>query len=263
MIVRLAVFFCILVPYVIVLAPVQAVLLASGRGWSVLPLGFHRIAAFVLGLEIVRHGAPAPARPLLLLANHVSWLDVIALGTLGPMSFLAKAEVGAALPLRLLSAFQRTLFVDRTRRSDLVRSSAEIGARLGEGTPVVLFAEGTSSLGTHVLPFRPALVSAARAAPGTLIQPLAIAYTRLEGLPLSRRDRSDLAWVGAMGPFDTLGPILARAPKRIEIAFADPFAAGPDRKADARRAEAAVRAMLRALNRGTLLPGLDKARTWV
>src|SRR6202011_3813730 len=129
-----------------------------------------------------------------------------------PVVFVAKREVAGWPLFGLLARLQRSVFVDRKRRHKTGEVNAQIAQRLAEGDPVVLFGEGTSSDGNRVLPFRSALIGAARDAlveaehsGRVLIQPLSVAYTRLHGLPIGRLHRHIAALVwrhGASGAPD-------------------------------------------------------------
>ena len=137
-----------------------------------------------------------------------------------------------------------------------------MGERMSDGRAVLLFAEGTSDIGLHVLPFRSALVGATQAAMKNdalsemYIQPMAVAYTHLNGLPISTAERSKIAWVGDMGIEDNIGDILSCGKKSVTIMFGAPILVkrDEDRKKVTKTAENAVRAMLVALNRQTKLP---------
>ena len=168
------------------------------------------------------------------------------------MVFVAKREVGAWPVFGLLARLQRTVFVDRERRHKTGDVNAEIAARLAEGDPVVLFGEGTSSDGNRVLAFRSALLGAARdavAAAGSdgrvTIQPAAIAYTRLQGLPLGRQHRPRVAWYGAMSLGPHLLGVAGQGAIDAAVAWGEPIAyeADGDRKALARQLETEVRRM--------------------
>lgn len=220
-----------------------------------LPMLWHRAARRLVGLKVVEHGRPATGRPLLIVANHVSWLDIVVLGQLMPLSFIAKAEVARWPVFGFLARMQRTVFVDRTRRSATGDATAAIGARLGRGDPMVLFAEGTSSNGNEVKPFRTALLGAAtyalaeRDGAGTvLVQPLSIAYTRLSGTPLGRRRRPLVAWYGDMDLAPHFWRLVTAEGLDVAVSWGQPIAvaAGADRKQVAAAAEAAVRQMTAA-----------------
>jgi lyso-ornithine lipid O-acyltransferase len=229
--------------------------LAVRFGWSMrrrIPKLFHGFVCRMLGVRITVRGERIAARPLLIVANHASWLDISVITALAPVVFVAKHEVTQWPVVGLLAKLQRSIFVDRTRRSKTRDVNGEIARRLAEGDPVVLFAEGTSSDGTRVLAFRTALVGAARDAlaeagdpKGVWIQPLSIAYTSLLGLPLMRFDRDNVAWYGGASLWPHLRRLAARGAIDVVVTWGEPviFDAFSDRKAVARRLEAEVRAL--------------------
>ncbi|MFT0859634.1 lysophospholipid acyltransferase family protein [Ancylobacter sp. G4_0304] len=243
----------VLVPVValtLVGIPLQAAALALNlSAQRRIPLLFHRAVLALIGIRVRVTGAPATARPLLLVANHVSWLDICVLGAQFPLAFVAKSEVGSWPGIGLLAKLQRTVFVDRAARTATGRAAHEIAGRLGGGDPVVLFAEGTSSDGNRVLPFRSALLGAASRGEGNAaIQPLAIAYVAQGGVSLGRTRRPLVAWYGDMDLAPHLMEVLRRGTLDVELRFGELVEAG-NRKAAAGEAERAVRALLaRALN---------------
>lgn len=215
-----------------------------------IPLLVHRLAIRLVGARVVVVGDPSPDRPLLLCANHVSWFDICVLGSLFPLSFIAKAEVGRWPVFGLFARLSRTIFIDRTRRSATADANAEIAERLGSGEALVLFAEGTSSDGNRVLPFRASLLGGARDAVrstrGVLIQPVAIAYRGYRGLPMGRERRPLYCWYGDMELVPHLLGVLADGAIDIEVHFGRPVAVdgGFERKRLARELETTCRAML-------------------
>jgi 1-acyl-sn-glycerol-3-phosphate acyltransferase len=256
----------------LILIPLQ--LAALGLGWRgatrKLPLWWHRIATRLIGIRVHVHGAPASERPLLIVSNHVSWLDITVLGSVMPLSFISKAEVAKWPVFGLFAKLQRSVFVERDRRSRTGTVAGEIAQRLTDGDVLVLFAEGTSSNGIHVLPFRTALVGAAARAIETTgeavtVQPLAINYTQLHGLPIGRFHKPRVAWYGDMEMAPHLWWVLKHGELDVDVAFGEPLAygAGADRKAIAARAEAAVRRLVGEATAGRLERGADapNART--
>jgi 1-acyl-sn-glycerol-3-phosphate acyltransferase len=263
MILRTLVFILVVVPILIVLGIVQKIILwLKFPFWHAVPMLAHKVVCTYLGIKITQIGKPAKGKPTLLLSNHISWMDIPAIGSAVPISFVAKAEVGRWPVVRTLARMQKTIFVDRTRKTDTGRVVAEMSARMNEGRAVVLFAEGTSDIGSHVLPFRSALVGATQAAMKAgdaseiYIQPMCIAYTQLNGLPISRAERTKIAWVGDMGLMDNMSDILLSGSKSVSIMFGEPILIddSTDRKAITRQAHAQVRDMLVSLNRGLPLP---------
>lgn len=263
MIFRIVFFLFVLVPFLLVVIPTQALILALRLPfWPVLPRLFHRLGCLFLGLRVTVVGTPSTGRPTLLLSNHVSWTDIVAIGSVADVAFVAKREVGKWPFVGMMADLQRTIYVDRTRRSDTGRTAQAMGRHMADGNAVLLFAEGQSDIGTHVLPFRSALVGAAQhamveaGARDVVIQPLTIAYTRLQGLPVSRNERSLIAWIKSKTVSQNIREILTGPVKDVTIAFGTPLplTGNDNRKVVTKAAEDQVRAMLVALNRSGVLP---------
>ncbi len=242
----------ILVPITAVLIPVQHV--AVRFNWRLshrLPRAWHRFVCRVIGIRVTEHGVPSTDRPLLITPNHASWMDIVTISSVLPVSFVSKAEVAKWPIFGTFARLQRTVFVDRTRRSDTGRVAGEIAQRLADGDAMVLFAEGTSGDGNHILPFRSALIGAARHAitgsdsDRVWIQPMSVAYTRLHGIPMGRQFRPMAAWYGDMDMVPHLWAILREAAIDVEITWGEPipFDPGSDRKGVAQFAETSVRRM--------------------
>jgi 1-acyl-sn-glycerol-3-phosphate acyltransferase len=247
--------FCLTAVALMVLigAPLQWVALRLAPGAARrLPMIFHRAVCAVIGLRVVVRGDLPAMRPLLLVSNHVSWLDIMVLGSLFPVSFVSKAEVENWPVFGTLAKLQRTIFVNRTRRTATATVNHAIATRMAEGDPVVLFAEGTTGDGTRVLPFRSSLLGAATSAiagaDAAFAVPVSIAYARRDGLPLERAARADVAWAGDTELVPHLDVVLRRGPIDCQVSIGLPMRldAGADRKAAARDLQRAVRRMTSA-----------------
>ncbi|MDP3315421.1 MAG: lysophospholipid acyltransferase family protein [Devosia sp.] len=253
--------FCYL-PFMIVFVPIQFLISRSPWFNNQIPRWFHWFGCRFLGMKVKVIGTPSTDRPTLIVSNHVSWTDIVAIGSKADVTFVAKSEIEKWFFVGFMASLMRTLFVDRKKRSDARRVSQEMGQRMASGGAVLLFAEGQSDIGTHVLPFRSALIGAAQhamedaGARGVMIQPLTIAYTKLQGLPVGRTDRSFIAWIKSKSVKQNIREILTGGTREVVLAFGEPrpLLAGTDRKKIARETEAEVRRMLVALNRGTKLP---------
>jgi 1-acyl-sn-glycerol-3-phosphate acyltransferase len=250
---RLAAVILVALPLLLVLWPVQLVLVRT-REWARLPRFFWRTLLALAGVRVRVIGEPVRGRPVLIVANHASWLDIAVLSSVLPVAFVAKSEVAGWPVIGALARLQRTIFVDRARRSATAGANEAIAARLSEGAALVLFAEGTSSLGTRVLPFRSALLGAVRDAllaggdPDLTIpvQPLAILIEGRRGVPIERPDRPRYAWYGDMALAPHLPLALADGVIEVALRFGAPVEAGreEDRKRLAARLEADVAALL-------------------
>jgi 1-acyl-sn-glycerol-3-phosphate acyltransferase len=194
---RLALYFA----WTLSLMPAQAAGLALRRSWTrTLPVFYHRWCCRILGFRIQVIGTPTAKRPVLFAANHISYTDITILGSLIPGSFVAKAEVAKWPFFGWLAKLQRSVFVDRQMRSTASQRDA-IGERLAGGDALILFAEGTSGDGNRVLPFKSALFAAAQRGmgfPPVIVQPVSLAYVRLDGIPIRRLYRPFFAWYGAV-----------------------------------------------------------------
>jgi len=224
-----------------------------------IPVFYHRLICALLGVRVRVVGAPIAAHPLLIVANHASWLDISVITAAAPVVFVAKREIANWPFFGLLAKLQRSVFVDRERRSKTGEVNAEIAQRLAEGDPVVLFGEGTASDGNRVLPFRTALIGAARDALAAAehvqqvwIQPLSLAYVDFQGLPLGRQGRPLAAWYGDMDLIPHLSQIGKRGALDVVMTWGEPIAYSgeTDRKALARTLETSVRRLTVAALRG-------------
>lgn len=217
---------------------------------------WQRFVCFLMGVRVTVTGAPADARPLLLLANHTSWLDIPVLASIAPVSFIAKKEVAGWPVVGFLARAQRSVFVDRERRQATRAHADEVAGRLSTGDIIVLFAEGTSSDGNRVLPFRSALVGAAQRSiedgGAATVQPVAISYRRMLGLPLGRQHRPRIAWYGGTDLLPHLKRVLSEGGVDVHVVFGPPrrLTARDDRKAVTQEAGALVRRLVAALNAG-------------
>jgi len=238
----------------IVLAPLQYS--ALKLGWprpTLVPQLWHRVALKALGFRVRTHGVLSRERPLFIASNHISWTDIMVIGSVAPASFIAKSETAGWPFVGWLARMQRTVFVERQRKRKAGEQVSDIARRLAAGDVMVLFAEGSTSDGNIVLPFKSTLFAAAKLAldEGTaervVIQPLAIAYTRLHGLPMNRMHRTLATWIGDQDLAPHIKTLLSEGGIDVELHFGEPFefTAATNRKQVAALAEAQVREMHR------------------
>ena len=216
------------------LMPVQAVGLVLRRPWvAEFPRFYHRRCCRILGFDVRQVGEPAAAHPMLFVSNHVSYADITVLSSLVAGSFVAKSEVAGWPLFGLLAKLQRSVFVDRQVRST-ARQRDAIAARLAAGDALILFPEGTSGDGNFVLPFKSALFSVVfdRQEPIT-VQPVSLAYTRLDGLPIGRMLRPFFAYYGDMSLGPHMWRLLRLGTVEVVVEFHSPttVAEFPSRKA--------------------------------
>jgi 1-acyl-sn-glycerol-3-phosphate acyltransferase len=242
------------------LMPVQALLLRlNSRAARSFPHWYHRRVCRLLGIRLHIDGTVPTDKPVLLVANHTSWLDIPVLSAVAPVSFVAKKEVASWPFVSSLARLQRTVFVDRSRRTAVGHTAGEIVQRLAAGDAIVLFAEGTSSDGNRVLPFMTSLFAAAKPsekdgtiAQDAVVQTLAVVYTRLHGVPLGRAERPGVAWYGDMEMRGHAWELLKAGPLDVHVRLGDPqpLSSFVDRKSLARQSEAQVRKDVIGILRG-------------
>lgn len=240
-----------------VFGPTQAAIIklrpdASPR----IPRIFHRMFCRAIGMDVEVVGAPVEGKPTLFVANHISWVDIPVLGSQILGSFVAKSEVGEWGVVGRLSDLQRTIYVERERRTRSREQSNVISERLRAGHSIVLFPEGTSTAGRTVRPFKSSLFAIADAGEDVdvLVQPVTVAYTHINGLPLLRSSRYKIAWIGDMELVPHAWELMGLGRVRALIQFHEPVRQSDfaNRKELARHCEQVVAEGLRRANRGEI-----------
>ncbi len=251
--IRVALIAIALLLLTLLLLPFQLVgILFNSRLQRIVPNLYHRAVAAIVGIRIHQVGRRCDDRPLLILSNHVSWLDIIVITALTPVVFVAKHEVANWPLFGWLAKLQRTVFIERERRHKTGEVAREMASRLRGGDAVVLFAEGTSSNGNRILPFRSALVGSVHHTLGdqthhssVTVQPLSLAYTGFGGVPAGRALRDRLAWYGDIDLMPHMLGVFLSGAVDVTVSWGAPVAydVSADRKRIARDAEASVRRM--------------------
>lgn len=128
-----------------------------------------------MGIALAVRGTPPVAGPLLVVANHISWLDILVMNAAGPAHFVSKADVKHWPLLGALIGGAGTLFIERESRRDAMRVVHHMADALRGGDVLAVFPEGTTGDGSGLLPFHANLLQAAISAPAP-VQPAALAY---------------------------------------------------------------------------------------
>jgi 1-acyl-sn-glycerol-3-phosphate acyltransferase len=152
----------------------------------------------------------------LIIANHVSYIDVLALASLAPCVFITSVELKNTALLGTLARLSGSIFVERRKPSGLKREIQEIAQVLGQGTPVVLFPEGTTSNGDRVQPFKNSLFDAAIAAQAE-IMPVCLHYTRINGQRLTAHNRDQVFYYGGIAFLKHFARLLTLKSVDVEV----------------------------------------------
>jgi 1-acyl-sn-glycerol-3-phosphate acyltransferase len=181
----------------------------------------------ILGVRIFLHGAPPTydLRPLMMVANHVSWVDIFAINAVVPVRFVAKAEVRKWPLVGWLSARAGTIFINRARRQDTVRVNDLIANALRAGDLFAVFPEGTTSDGSRLLKFHSSLLEPAVKA-NAAVQPVALRYEREDGSLCT-----EAAYTGAKSVWDSLIGIVSEPSVVVHVCMLTPVSGLAGRRA--------------------------------
>ena len=199
--------------------------------------------AWIVGVQVTTQGERV--RPgTFLLANHVTWIDILTIAGATGSAFVAHDGLAAFGPLRWLCELNDTVFVARHDRASVARQVEQVREAIRDTGALTIFPEGTTSDGTGLLPFKSSLLSALDPLPpGIVVQPLWLDYGA---------EAVDIAWVGAEPGLDNFLRILARGrPVSLTIHFLPPLTgeALTNRKTIASAAS------------GAILDAIERART--
>jgi 1-acyl-sn-glycerol-3-phosphate acyltransferase len=204
------------------------------------PPRFLGLAARAVGARVSIAGTPLSG-DVFFIANHVSWIDILALGGATGTAFIAKDDIAAWPVVGWLAAQNNTVFIARERRGSINDQLGLIRKAMAGHQPLALFPEGTTSDGRTLLPFKPSLLAVMLPPPrAVLVQPVHIDYGAVA---------ADIAWTGEEPAGTNASRLFARAGTLpVTLHFLEPFdpAALPDRKALAAEAQKRIAASLAA-----------------
>ncbi|MXO73654.1 1-acyl-sn-glycerol-3-phosphate acyltransferase [Altererythrobacter aerius] len=207
-------------------------LVGAGRWW---PRVFLSSIGAIAGLRV--HVEGRPARGALLLANHVSWLDIPALANATGTAFVAHDGLAQFPFLKWLCEMNDTVFIARHDRASIAAQVEQVRQAMAARGSLTLFPEGTTSDGSGLLPFKSSLLSATEPLPaGASVQPVLLHYS----------ESARIAWVGDEPGMDNFLRILARTrPIHLSLRFL-PTLEGADLAGRKAISAAAQSALLRA-----------------
>jgi len=159
------------------------------RAWSIAVCRILRIRVDVVG-------DPPPAGRRLVACNHLGYADIPVLGSVLPAAFVSKAEVARWPVIGFLASAAGTVFVDREDRAAAGGFVEEMRRRIVNGGNLLVFAEGTSSRGESVLPFKSAPFAAVAGEPGTCVLPVRLDLVEIDGMPAAGALRDSVCWHG-------------------------------------------------------------------
>jgi 1-acyl-sn-glycerol-3-phosphate acyltransferase len=242
-----------------VLIPFHLLFLWLEHPWrNRMPRLWHKIALWLIGVRVTTRGSLETRRPLLVVSNHSSWLDILVLASVADVTYVAKSEVRDWPVFGLLARLQRSVFIVREQKRKTQDQANEIAERMNAGETVVLFPEGTTSDGNRLLLTKSALFGAATSAvtqspTGSVhVQPVAIGYTRIHGMPMGHYHRPVAAWPGDVELLPHLIGVLETGALDAEVNFGPSIEVTPatSRKQLAQTAEDEIRRLLQDVLHG-------------
>lgn len=179
------------------------------------PRWFLGRAARIAGARVQVIGTPL-RRDVFYISNHLSWIDILALGGASGTAFVAKAEIGAAPVVGWLAGLNRTVYVKRENRMGVAEQINELRDALAENWAITVFPEGTTTDGKSLLPFKtPMLRVLEPPPPGVMVQPVLLDYGAVS---------EEIGWIGEEGGINNARRILSRKHAfPLKISFLEPF----------------------------------------
>ena len=183
---------------VLVLAPIQYTLVKIKLRYRIyIPIFFHKILLKILGIKLTIIGEKTSIRPLILAGNHTSYVDIIILGSIMPICFIAKKEIKAWFLFGFLANLQNTIFINRKSFKTL-ESIKNINKVLDIDSALVLFPEGTTNSGRKILKFKSSLFNLFENNSTLRLQNFSLCYTHVNDMPIDNRTRPQISWYGDM-----------------------------------------------------------------
>jgi len=159
----------------------------------------HRLAKLtirVLGIHVQGHPrVPEISGPIMAIANHVGYIDIVLFLSQVPCVFITSQELGANPVMGPIARFGGSFMVDRQNKFGLKEEIRRIEELMKEGFPIFLFPEATSSDASGILPFKRALLEAAVRAKATIF-PFCINYLKVDNEPLNLKNRDAVCFYG-------------------------------------------------------------------
>lgn len=199
------------------------------------------LIGYITGVRYTVEGQVSKLRPLMLVANHSSYLDIFVLGSIVPLSFTPKLEIRSWPIIGFFCILADCVFIER-KPADMQRAQAEMSARLNTGKVLALFPEGTTGDGFNVMPFKSGFLNLVEAHDLPL-QPVTIAYTHIGDVPLSAATREQVAWVGEASFASHFWRLLKFESVRVHVKCygVERIASYEDRKGLAKACESIIR----------------------
>ncbi len=207
----------------LVLIQIIALWFIKGRAAYIIPRIWHCGVAAILGLKIELRGDIVHDKQLIYISNHLSYLDIPVIGTVLKASFIAKEDIAHWPVIGYLCRMQQTAFISRNSRH-AKKVAGALEDMLAEGKSLILFPEGTSTVGTSVLPFKSSLFSLLEpkeSSPPLPIQPFILELVSVNKKPITAASRDLYSWYGDMDFSPHMWVFLKNNGATVRLTFLD------------------------------------------
>ncbi len=222
---RLILILIFLILIILISIPIQFFFNLIGfRFKKLYPLLFYRMIKISTGININFDSAKLDKKNsgVLYIANHVSWFDIICLGTLLDARFIAKKEVSKMGIFGFLAKLSNTFFIDNENKNKIIEYNNSIQKKLQEGENFIIFPEGTTSDGNGIISFKSSMLECAFDDNNKInIQPISICYSKLNNIPMGIYLRRNIAWVGDTSMVAAMVNFLRSGRITVDIIFHD------------------------------------------
>ena len=189
---------------------------------KIYPLLFYQMIKVIIGININFNTKKYNKKNtgILYIANHVSWFDIICLGTLLNARFIAKKEVSTMGIFGFLAKLSNTFFIDNENKNKIIEYNKLIQQRLQNGENFIIFPEGTTTDGNGIINFKSSMLECAFDKNNQInIQPISICYSKLNNVPMGIYLRRNIAWVGDTSMVEAMSDFLRSGRITVDIIF--------------------------------------------
>ena len=215
--------------FITISIPIQTFLnLTNTKYKRKFPLFFYKSVKAIIGLHIIKKNSDKSqdsnvSHGTLYVANHVSWFDIICLGSILNARFIAKKEVASMGIFGFLSTLSNTVYIDNENKNRVVEYNKFINEKLKDGENFIIFPEGTTSDGNGVIKFKSSLLQCAIDDTNSIkVRPISICYSHKNNIKMGIYERRFVSWVGDTNMVQAMKNFLLTGPVTVTILIHSP-----------------------------------------
>ena len=215
--------FCLSI-FIVITIPIQSLFnIFKFELKNIYPLFFYKVIKNIVGINIDTEGLKKNYKKntgILYVANHVSWFDILCLGSILNARFIAKREVASMGIFGFLARLSNTFFIDNSNKNMVFQYNEFIREKLINGESLILFPEGTTSDGNSIGKFKSSLFECLNSNEGVInVQPISICYVRKNNIPMGIYSRRFIAWIGEISMVNSMKEFLSSGTITVSLIF--------------------------------------------